>query len=58
MEKIIGVLMYVLWIITVLAALATTFMDFKYDDLNFIAGIAFLFAVVNTYFNLTMNKRK
>ncbi len=52
MRGLITIIMYVLWIVTIIAILATTFTGFEYLDLNVIAGVLFLFALVNTYFTL------
>ena len=46
-------MMYVLWIATVVLILATTFTDFKYEDLNMLAIVSLVFAVLNSIFLLT-----
>lgn len=43
-------MMYFLWIMTIIAILATTFTRFQYEDLNAIASVLFIFAVINSFF--------
>jgi len=56
MGGLITLIMYALWILTIIAILASTFTGFEYLDLNVIAVVLFLFALMNTY--LTMVKIK
>jgi hypothetical protein len=49
--------MYLLWGLTILAVFAATFKDFQYEDLNLIALVSFVFAVLNSILALTMNKK-
>lgn len=50
MNKISTIIMYLLWIFAIIALLATTFTNFQYIDLNAIAGVLLLFALVNSFF--------
>ncbi|HOY09929.1 MAG TPA: hypothetical protein PLB05_07630 [Candidatus Omnitrophota bacterium] len=57
MHKTITIFMYLLWGLTILAVFAATFKDFQYEDLNLIALVSFVFAVLNSILALTMNKK-
>ena len=57
MNKLISLIMYLLWIATIIAILAMTFTSFKYEDLNLIAIVLLVFASVNSYFATNQNKR-
>lgn len=57
MHKAITIFMYFLWGLTILAVFAATFKDFQYEDLNLIALISFIFAVLNSILALTMNRK-
>ncbi len=57
MHKAITIFMYFLWGLTILAVFAATFKDFQYEDLNLIAFLSFVFAVMNSILALTMNKK-
>lgn len=48
--KLVIVMMYILWVLTIIAILATTFKRFEYEDLNAIAAVLFVFAVINSFF--------
>ena len=50
MGKIVSIVMYVLWIGTIITVLAATFTSFKFVDLNFLAGILLVVAAINSYF--------
>ena len=50
MGKIRTVIMYVLWTLTIICVLATTFTNFQYFDLNVIAIALLLFALLNGFF--------
>ena len=52
----ISLVMYLLWILTIIAILATTFTDFQYEDLNMIAVVLLVFAVINSYLVLTRRR--
>lgn len=56
MEKLIVVVMYLLWVLTIIFILATTFTKFEYIDLNVIALVLFGFALLNTFFNLSRRR--
>jgi len=57
MGKILSFIMYILWITTIISILATTFTDFQYEDLNLIAGVLFIFALINSFLILAMKKK-
>ena len=48
MNRIISLIMYVLWILTIIIVLATTFTNFQYEDLNALAVVLFVFALLNS----------
>ena len=50
MNKIATIIMYLLWIASLIAVLATTFTNFKYVDLNAIAAVLLVFALLNSFF--------
>jgi len=56
MQRGITIFMYFLWAVTIIAVIATTMKDFQYEDLNMIAIVAFVFAVINSVLALTMKK--
>jgi hypothetical protein len=47
--------MYVMWVATIIALLATTFTNFQYEDLNLIAAVLLFFAALNSFF--VMNQK-
>ena len=57
MSKLITFVMYSLWTATIVVVLATTFTNFQYLDLNVIAGVLFMFALLNSYFMVVGNKK-
>lgn len=57
MGKIITLIMYLLWICTIIVVLATTFTDFQYEDLNIIAVVLLVFSLVNSYFVASHKKQ-
>ena len=58
MGKVFSVIMYILWIATIAAVLATTFTDFQYEDLNLIAFALFIFAAINSILIIAIKKKK
>lgn len=48
--------MYILWIVTIIAVLGTTFTNFQYEDLNILAGVLLFFALINTLFMIFTKK--
>jgi len=56
MEKLITLMMYVLWVITVVMGLLAIFTDFKYDDLNIMALLFLVFTALNTFFVVSKKK--
>jgi len=57
MGGLITLIMYVLWVVTIIAILASTFTGFEYLDLNVIAVVLFVFALLNTYFTMAKLKK-
>ena len=56
MSKILEGLMYLLWVVAIALILATTFTDFKYEDLNTMALLFLAFSLLNTFFVSTRRK--
>ncbi len=52
MSKLVTLFMYLLWVLTVIAVLAATFTDFKYEDLNAMAMVLTAFSLINSFFVL------
>ena len=50
MNKVLSIIMYLLWIISLGGILLITFTNFQYADLNTIAIVLFLFTLMNTFF--------
>ena len=50
MRKLVTIMMYILWVGTIIAILATTFTGFQYEDLNGIAIVLVVFASINSFF--------
>ncbi len=48
MKKLITIVMYLLWTISLIGLLVITFTNFKYPDLNSLVIIVFFFTAVNT----------
>ena len=57
MNKLITITMYILWTLTIVFILATTFTNFQYEDLNLITCLLFVFALLNSFFVVTQNKK-
>lgn len=55
MDKLIGFMMYILWVASIIAILVATFTSFEYEDINLIATVLFIFAVVNSFFLVARN---
>ena len=56
MNRLVTVIMYLLWILNIIAVLATTFTNFRYLDLNMIALVLFGFALINSFFAISKRK--
>ena len=56
-QKLLVVVMYIIWILAIIFILATTFTNFQYLDLNVIALVLFGFALLNTFFNLSRRRQ-
>lgn len=50
--------MYLLWVAAIVALLATTFTNFQYIDLNAIAGVLLMAAIINTMIIAARNEKK
>ncbi len=50
MNTFITVVLYILWISAIIAILATTFTNFRYDDLNAMAIVLTIFSFINSFF--------
>ena len=57
MNRLFSLIMYVLWIATIIIVLAATFTNFKYEDLNVLAIVLFVFAVLNSIFSMPRKKQ-
>jgi hypothetical protein len=49
--------MYILWVASIVVVLATTFTNFQYEDLNFIAIVLLVFTVLNSALILTSRSK-
>lgn len=58
MNKLITLVMYVVWVLAIVFVLATTFTNFQYEDLNLITFLLLGFAVLNSFFVVSINKKK
>lgn len=56
MQKIVSLMLYVLWIATIVMVLAATFTNFAHVDLNLFAIGFFLFALLNSFLLYARNK--
>ena len=56
MGKIVTLIMYILWICTIITGLVVIFTDFKYEDLNFMVLLLLVFTVLNTFFVVSKKK--
>jgi len=56
MGRLVTVMMYVMWILTIVVGLIAVFTDFKYEDVNAMAIVLIVFTAVNVYF--VMAKRE
>ncbi|HOD11969.1 MAG TPA: hypothetical protein PLO93_00980 [Candidatus Omnitrophota bacterium] len=52
MNKLIMIMMYALWTLTLIGILVVTFTSFQYPDLNIVVLLLAVFALINTYFSL------
>jgi len=50
MKILVTVMMYLLWVATIIAVLITTFTNFQYEDLNALSIALLVFSLVNTFF--------
>ena len=58
MNKIFTIFMYALWTLTIISVLVTTFTNFQYEDLNLIAGVLLVFALLNSYLAVSSRKQE
>ena len=56
MDKLVTLVMYILWTLTLIGVLVITFTRFEYTDLNVIVGALFVLTIVNSY--LVVKERK
>ncbi|MDD3374290.1 MAG: hypothetical protein PHY73_01020 [Candidatus Omnitrophica bacterium] len=52
MSKLIIIMMYALWTITLIGILAITFTSFRYTDLNIIVLVLATLTLINTYITI------
>ncbi len=52
MDKLVAVMLYILWTLTLVGILVITFTSFQYLDLNIIVLLLAIFTLINTYFSL------
>jgi|GEM_PF-550827 len=57
MGKMFSIFMYILWTLTIISVLVTTFTNFQYEDFNLIAGLLLAFSLLNTYFAVNKGKQ-
>ena len=50
MSKFMTIIMYILWIVSLIGILVITFTGFKYTDLNLIVAVIFSLTVINSFF--------
>ena len=50
MDRLFSVILYVLWTTAIIVILSTTFTNFQYEDLNALAIILLVFAILNSIF--------
>jgi len=51
-SKFRTIIMYFLWVLAIIALLATTFTNFQYFDLNVLAFALLFFAFINSFFSM------
>ncbi len=47
---IFSAVLYALWISAIIFILSATFTNFQYEDLNALAGVFLVFAIINSFF--------
>ena len=52
MNQLFTIIMYILWIISLIGLLVITFTNFQYLDLNVIVVILFALTLINSFFTL------
>jgi hypothetical protein len=55
-DRFLSIVMYVLWIVTIIVILSTTFTNFQYEDLNLLAGVLLFLSVINSIFATVKRK--
>jgi len=58
MHVFVTLLMYVLWIATIVFLLVATFNNFQYEDLNLLAVVFLFFSLFNSFFVIFQNRKK
>ena len=56
MNRILTIMMYLLWTFTLLGILIITFTNFQYIDLNVIVAVLLFFTLINSFFSLNKPK--
>jgi len=56
MNTLISLVMYLLWLVTVVIVIAATFTNFQNEDLNIFAVVLLIFSSLNSFFILTRKK--
>ncbi len=57
MGKIVTIMMYLLWILTIIVGLIAVFTDFKYEDVNALALFLVVFTAINVFFVMAGRKK-
>ncbi len=57
MGRFVRIIMYLMWMLTIVFVLSTTFTNFEYEDLNLLAVFFLLFSVVNSFFILSRHRK-
>lgn len=56
MEKFVTLFMYLLWVLTIIFVLASTFTGFENEDLNIFSVVLLVFSVLNSFFILSRKR--
>ena len=58
MDIVFTIIMYILWILSIIGLLVITFSKFQFVDLNVIVGVLVFFTLVNSFLTITRGKSK
>ena len=58
MDIVFTIIMYILWILSIIGLLVITFSKFAYVDLNVIVGVLIFFTFVNSFLTVKRGKSK